>query len=156
MVSIRNVSEKDYAAVNAIGTAGYPRNYYEGDASFESKMSGYPDGCFVADLDGIIGYVISFPYVLGQPFPLGEIYSPVENPDCYYIHDLCVMKEFRGRGIAKKLAERILESKWGVIGLVAVLGGEKFWKQFGFRSFAEIKYAGQRAEYMLLIRERLL
>ena len=156
MVTFRPITPKDYAAVNAIGTAEYPRNYYECDNSFESKISGYPHGCSVADLDGIVGYVISFPYVLGRPFPLGEIYSPVDNPDCYYIHDLCVLKEFRGKGIAKQLAKVALNNTWAAVALVSVVSNIKFWEKLGFRGFAEIKYGGQKAEYMLCIRDKLL
>jgi len=152
-VWIRPTKISDYPAVNAIGTASYPECYYEGDASFESKMMGYPDGSFVADLDGVVGYVISFPYILGKPYPLDTAFKPVAWPDCYYIHDLCVLKEFRGNGIANKLAEQILAKDWNVFALVSVAGSGKFWRKLGFRGFAAINYYGRKAEYMLLIRD---
>lgn len=152
-VSIRPTKTSDHPAVSAIGTASYPDNYYEGDGSFESKMIGYPEGCFVADLDGVVGYIISFPYLLGKPYPIDEYFVPVEDPNCYYIHDLCVAEEFRGKKIASRLAEKVLEKNWQVFGLIAVLGSGRFWSRFGFRGFAVIDYYGRKAEYMLLIRD---
>ena len=154
-VSIRPTKTSDYSAINAIGTASYPENYRADELSFNSKMQGYPDGSFVADLDGIVGYVISFPYVIGKPCPINSVFELELKPDCYYIHDLCVLDEFRGKGIANKLAERILEIKWEVVALVAVMGSNKFWRKFGFRAFASLEYYGRKAEYMLLIRDGL-
>ena len=150
-LTIRPTKTSDYAAVNEIGSASYPQNYYEGDESFESKMSGYPAGCFVADLDGIVGYVISFPYIIGQPYPINEHYKPVAGPDCYYIRDLCVRNEFRGYNIASQLLEPVLAKKWSVFGLVAVQNSSAFWRKFGFRGFAVLNYYGRKAEYMLRI-----
>lgn len=151
--NIRQTKSSDHPAINVLGTASYPENYHEGYGSFESKMIGYPEGCFVADLYGIVGYVISFPYLLGRPYPIDEHFFPVEKPECYYIHDLCVAEEFRGKKIASGLAEKVLEKKWQVFALVAVLGSGRFWERFGFRSFAVIDYYGRKAEYMLLIRD---
>jgi len=151
--TIRPVKISDYSAVNAIGTANYSSNYYEGAKSFESKMAGYPEGCFVADVDGVVGYVISFPYVLGKPYPLNELFTPTPNPDCYYIHDVCVAPEFRGKGIAKQLAERVFAADWDILCLVAVQKSNAFWRKLGFRGFAALEYYGQKAEYMLWIRD---
>jgi ribosomal protein S18 acetylase RimI-like enzyme len=154
-ICIRPTKISDYPAVNAIGTASYPDNYYEGDASFESKMRGYSEGCFVADVDGVVGYAISFPYLIGRPYPIDEIFELEPEPNCYYIHDLCVLDEFRGKGIANKLAERVLEIQWVVIALVAVMYSSGFWRLFGFKGFASLDYYGLKAEYMLLIRDKL-
>lgn len=152
MVSIRTAKASEYSEISAIGTANYPENLYEGDESLKSKMEGYPDGCLVADLDGVVGYIISFPYMLGKPYPIDEIYNPEGNPDCYYIHNLCVMPEFRKKGIARMLARRVLEFRWPVVCLVAVMESERFWHKLGFRGFAEIDYYGLSAEYMLKIK----
>jgi len=152
MVTIRPTRSTDYAEVNALGNAHHLAEHYESDESFESKMRGYPDGCFVAELDGIVGYLISFPYTLGKLCPLNELYSPVQKPDCYYIHDVCVLPDFRGMGVAKQLAAKALEGDWAVVGLVAVAGAGGFWRKLGFREFAVIEYYGRRAEYMLRLR----
>lgn len=148
MVVIRSTKISDYQEINAIKAESHPDNYHED----ESKMQGYPEGCFVADLDGIVGYLISFPYVLGKPYPIDKKYTLVDEPNCHYIYDLCVMPEFRKMGIAKKLAKKIIEMKWPVIGLVAVMNSVGFWHKLGFRSFSEIEYYGLKAEYMLRLK----
>lgn len=148
---IRPAQYTDYKAVSELGDAVYAGNYEESAASVASKITGYPAGCFVADLDGVIGYILSFPYRLGQSYPLNATYEPVAESDCYYIHDLCVAPEFRRKGVASELLEPILAQKWPVIGLVAVQGSSKFWRLHGFLSFAAVQYNGKKAEYMLRI-----
>lgn len=152
MVTIRYSKPSDHSDINKIRTANHPKNYYEGDESFESKIKEYPEGCFIADLDGVVGYLISFPYILGKPHPINEKYTPIDNPTCYYIHDVCILPEFRKMQIAKKLVEKILEMEWQVVCLLAIMNSKNFWYRLGFRSFFEIEHYGLKTEYMLRIK----
>jgi ribosomal protein S18 acetylase RimI-like enzyme len=151
-LNIRLTKKSDYYEISDLGTKSYPANYYEGEESFTSKIKGCYEGCFVADLDGIIGYVISFPYLIGKSYPINKFYEKTENPDCWYIHDLCVSKEFRGKGIAKKLVETVINGKSNVFCLTAVENSENFWRRMGFRSFFELEYCGLSAKYMILVK----
>lgn len=151
-VKIRNTKPSDYDEICELGTKSYPNNYYEGEESFISKIKGCYEGCFVADLDGIVGYVISFPYLVGKSYPIDSFYEEVEKPNCWYIHDLCVSKEFRGKGIAKELANQITNNGEKVFCLTAVLGSDNFWNKVGFRSFFDLEYCGRSAKYMILIK----
>ncbi len=151
-INIRHTKESDYSEISDLGTKSYPSNYYEGEESFISKVKGCYEGCFVADLDGIIGYAISFPYLVGKPYPIDSSYEPVSEPNCWYIHDLCVSKEFRGKGIAKELANTVMSRKSSVFCLTAVENSEGFWNRLGFRSFFELDYYGSSAKYMVLIK----
>jgi ribosomal protein S18 acetylase RimI-like enzyme len=153
VLTIRPTTPTDYAAVSALGSAIHSADYAESEECFTSLMRHAASGCFVADLDGIIGYVISFPYRLGQVYPRNSPYTPVEEPDCYYIHDLAVLPEFRGKGVATQLARQVLAQEWPVVGLVAVNGSRGFWWKLGFRGFAVISYGGHKAEYMLRLAE---
>jgi len=147
---IRNILPNDYNNVCDLGTKSYPDNYYEGEESFISKIKGCYEGCLVADLDGVIGYIISFPYFIGKPYPIDHFYETPEGANCWYIHDLCVSIDFRGKGIAKDLVKIILKRK-EIFCLTAVLNSENFWNKMGFRSFFEIDYYGAKAKYMMLI-----
>jgi ribosomal protein S18 acetylase RimI-like enzyme len=151
-MEIRSAKTKDYADMAEIGTKSYSHEYYEGEESFFSKIEGCPSGCFVADVDGVVGYAISFPYLVGKSFPIDSFFTLVDDPNCWYIHDVCVMKDFRRMGIAKKLASKLMEIGWNVMCLTAVQGSEAFWEQFGFRSFFELEYCGKKASYMILIK----
>jgi len=136
--------------VENLGTEIYPSNYYEGQESFKSKIIGYPKGCFLARKDAeLVGYIISFPYVLNEVYPINENYTETLEPTCLYIHDLCVSKDHRKEGIARALVEKVLESQLSPKALVSVLKSEKFWNKFGFISQRSFDYYGGAGNYML-------
>jgi GNAT superfamily N-acetyltransferase len=152
MTTIRTAIKSDYSDIAKIGTKIYSDEYYESEESLFSKIDGCPSGCFVADLDGVVGYAISFPYVVGKSSPIDSFFFLVENPNCWYIHEVCVAEDFRGMGIARMLASKVIEVGWDVMCLTAVQGSEGFWERFGFRSFFETEYCGKRASYMIFIK----
>jgi len=146
---IRQANSKDFDFIDNIGTNSYPVNYYEGSESFRSKVIGYPEGCFVCEVNKeIVGYIISFPYILGKYYPINENYKNVEDPDCYYIHDLCVEKTHRGKGYGFALVEEVLKIRSNPKVLMSVLESENFWKRFGFESQKTVDYYGLKAVYM--------
>ena len=144
------ISSDRIQAVEDLGTATYPANYYEGLASFNSKILGYPQGCFLARIDeAVVGYIISFPYVLNKVYPINEHYIRVDNPTCLYIHDLCVSLTYRHQNIATSLVKRVLSSKITPQALVSVLNSESFWKRFGFITQRSFDYYGGSGSYMV-------
>jgi ribosomal protein S18 acetylase RimI-like enzyme len=150
--NIRRIKSSDYSEISNLANNSYPEYLFESEESFFSKLEKFPEGCFVADLDGIIGYIISFPYIMGKYFPINSIFEIVEDPDCWYIHDLCVSKDFRKRGIGEDLTKEVLKNSWGVVCLTAVEGSSLFWHKMGFRSFFKVDYNGSKADYMILIK----
>ena len=152
-ISIRHINPSEHNDVSKLATENYSEEYFESDESFSSKIKNSYEGCFVADLDGVIGYVISFPYFIGKSFPINSIYSPVDNADCCYIHDLSISKDFRNKGVARMLVDQITNANWNVICLTAVQNSHKFWNKFGFRSFFDLDYCGNKAQYMILIKK---
>lgn len=148
MIEIRPFKDGEIGSVEEIGTLSYPPNLYEGSGSFRSKILGHPSGCFVGFLEGeLAGYVISFPYLLGAPYPIDEFYVPVSGADCLYLHDLCVADWVRGPGLGGALAEVVLRRP-GPVALTAVMGSEGFWEVFGFARLFDLDYYGGRATYM--------
>ena len=136
--------------VEDLGTEIYPSNYYEGRESFKSKIIGYPKGCFLARIyKEVLGYIISFPYVLNEVYPINEHYTETLEPNCLYIHDLCVSKNHRGEGIAKALVEKVFENQLSPKALVSVLNSERFWNKFGFVSQNTFDYYGGSGHYMI-------
>lgn len=146
---IAPISPDRVEAVSALGTSCYPSNYHEDDASFESKILGYPQGCFLAMEGGVLlGYVISFPYILGRVHPINLAYSPPQNPDCLYIHDLCVARSSRGAGVGSALAGKVLSGPIWPKALVSVLGSGPFWEKLGFEAIRKLNYHGGLGHYM--------
>jgi ribosomal protein S18 acetylase RimI-like enzyme len=154
MVLIRPIRLRDIAIVSEISAANYSKTYYESEEALASKITGYMRGCFVAEVDGeIVGYAISVPWRSGKYIEPDEFYTPISNPDCLYIHDVCVKLEYRNRGIANKLITRILELEgWDKLCLVAGLSSGGFWRQFGFIHVSQVDYCDGAAEYMQLMR----
>lgn len=148
MIEIRPIRMDELVVIEEIGTASYPSNYYEGSESFRSKISENPAGCFVGFVDGeLAGYVISFPYIMGKPHPINEIYVAVDG-DCLYLHDLCVAKWARGSGLGASMADVVLRPP-GPVALTAVLKSESFWEGLGFNRLFELEYYGAMATYMV-------
>lgn len=148
----RKINSKDYCEIENIANESYENNYFESKESLISKIENFPDGSFAIDLDGIIGYIISFPYQLGTPFPINTNYEIIENPNCWYIHDVCVVNRFRKKGVATCLVKQILKESWNIVALTAVQNSETFWQKFGFLSFKELNYCNKKANYMILIK----
>lgn len=147
---IRHAKPEDFDFIDHIGTSSYPDNYYEGSESFRSKILGYPEGCFVCEINKeIVGYIISFPYTLWEYYPINENYKKVEDPDCHYIHDLCVEKTHRGKGYGISLVDQVLRIKSKPKVLMSVLESENFWNKFGFQNQKTIDYYGLNAVYMV-------
>lgn len=147
--TIEPILTKYIQAVEDLGTASYPDNYYEGQSSFKSKITGYPKGCYLARIDDdVIGYIISFPYILNEVYPINEHYVKVEHPSCLYIHDLCIDPKYRGAGIGRTLTETILATSDIPKALVSVLNSEPFWKRFGFIPQRHFDYYGGVGCYM--------
>lgn len=151
-VKIRHTRPEDYKEVCDLGTKNYPDNYYEGEEIFVSKIRNNYEGCFVADLDGVIGYIISFPYFVGKSFPVNNFYEKQKDTNCWYIRDVCIHEEFRDNGVAKELLKTVLSNGSSVYCLTSVMNSDGFWKKFGFREFFELDYCGLPAKYMILIR----
>ncbi|TRX91917.1 hypothetical protein FHL15_007236 [Xylaria flabelliformis] len=109
----------------------------ERDSVFAERARIFPKGCLVLEEEArICGYAISHPIRHGQPPALdtflGEIAS---DADQFYIHDVCVLPELRGRGHAFEAVDRLLAiaERYPTICLVSVYGTAPFWARFGFR-----------------------
>jgi hypothetical protein len=148
MIEIRPFKVDELHVAEMIGTESYPPEYYEGSSSFRSKVLANMDCCFVGLVDGnVAGYVIGFPYLKGRPYPIDEVYEPVLDPDCHYVHDLCVAYWARSLGLGEGLLEVALRGR-GPTALVAVMDSEGFWLRFGFGTLFELDYYGRKAKYM--------
>jgi len=69
----------------------------------------------------IYGYAVSHPIRRGQPLALDTLLGAIPaDADAYYIHDVVVLQEMRGRGYPGE------EKRFGVTCLVAVYGMRDF------------------------------
>lgn len=85
----------------------------------------------------IVGYIICFPYKLGEiPKNNAPFKQNLPPPDCFYIHDVTLVHEARGRGLAQLLIESAFnqarELGFTKISLVSVGQSGNYWDKMGF------------------------
>ena len=131
----------DLDGVLAVQAVVFPA-FQETKATFAERLRLYPDGFFVAkEGDDIKGYLVSYPIQRFQPPPLDNLIGAV-SPGCdaYYVHDLSLLPEMRGRGAAVAMIEAMTEvarnAGFTRMALIAVGGADIFWRRFGFATVA--------------------
>lgn len=148
-VRIRRMKQTDLNAVSDLAVRCYPKAYYEDTESFVSKFKAFPKGCFVLEARGkLVAYAITFPYHLGQPFPLSTKLGKIQKPSCHYFHDVCVMPGNRKLGYATMLIATAWDSCALPKSLTAVRKSETFWIKIGFKEIRKIEYGGVASTYM--------
>jgi len=92
--------------------------YGETPEIYENKFLVSPRGCYVYVVNDVIkGYVISHPWNIRSPPPLNTPLSEVDV-NCWFIHDIVVLPECRGRGVGDEIIQRILADN-PIVSLVA-------------------------------------
>ncbi|KAK7932272.1 hypothetical protein PG985_002984 [Apiospora marii] len=123
----------------------------EGEHVFAERVKLFPEGCLalVKDLNGggreLCGYAISHPIRPRQPPALDAALGGIP-PEAtqYYIHDFCVLPEYRGKSLASQGIRRLLSVAADTerfpdgACLVSVYGTVPFWGRYGFRPPASI------------------
>ncbi|KAL2802507.1 acyl-CoA N-acyltransferase [Aspergillus granulosus] len=103
---------------------------------FAERITLYPAGCLALEQNNqLVGYAISHPIRRGQPPELDTLLSEIPaDADAYYIHDVAVLPELRGKGHAGDCVRLLLDMavRFPVVCLVSVYGTGAFWGRFGF------------------------
>jgi ribosomal protein S18 acetylase RimI-like enzyme len=136
----RTMSPNDIPGVLRVADIIHP-NLPESPYVFTERMTLFPEGCLVLIKDNqVCGYAISHPIRYHQPPALDSLLGSIA-PDAggtqanqYYIHDLAILPEFRGQGIAAECMSRLLiiAKRYPSTCLVSVYGTAEFWARFGF------------------------
>lgn len=117
----------------------------EKDLVFTERVRLFPEGCLVLLEDSkVCGYAISRPIRYRQPPALDNLLSEIPlGADQFYIHDVCVLPDLRGRGYAREALNRLLAvgERYITTCLVSVYGTSPFWAQFGFNSPNDIDHS---------------
>lgn len=114
-ITIRHLERRDIAAANDLQRRVYPSIPAFTDAQFDSLLSRFPQGQFVAELDGrIVGIAISL-VILWDDYSLHHTWPEVTNEGNFDTHDMegrtlygaevCVDPDTRGQGVGHALYE---------------------------------------------------
>lgn len=133
----RPMRTDDVDGVVAVARSAFP-NHFEALACFAERLALFPEGCFaLASADGIKGYLIAYPWPLGEIPPLNSLLGALpEARETIYLHDLALHPDIRGQGHARPIVER-LAAEAGALGvrriaLVSVNDTVPFWQSMGF------------------------
>ncbi|RJF90943.1 GNAT family N-acetyltransferase [Sphingomonas cavernae] len=134
----RAMKADDVSAVADVATVIH-LDYPENPAVFAACFALYPAGCHILEGDDgrVAGYLVSHPGRLDTPpvldVPLKELPEP---QDCYFLHDLALGAETRGRGFAGQAVDMVIEEArrggFDRIALIAVGDAHGFWARQGF------------------------
>src|SRR6187402_1437559 len=104
--TIRFMTDKDLIAVEAIQAEAYAGYFLESAEVIAQRFQSSPATAWVAEYDGqVCAYLVGYWSTLGKINPLDAAFSPVENVDCLYLHDLALFKSAQGKGMAKKMVD---------------------------------------------------
>ncbi|KAI9667689.1 MAG: hypothetical protein M1821_000506 [Bathelium mastoideum] len=111
----------------------------ESSEVYAERVKLFPEGCLaLIDVvnEELCGYAISHPIRRAQPPALNSLLGDIA-PDAnqYYIHDLAILPQIRGRGLAQACVEKIfaIAKRYSTTSLISVYGTASFWGRFGFR-----------------------
>ena len=102
----------DLQAMIEIAAAVHP-GHPERPAIFAERLALYPRGVLVFANGAPAGYAISHPWMLNRSptldMLLGELPS---RPDTFYVHDIALMPEMRGKRAGRKYSCRTDPDTW--------------------------------------------
>ena len=136
--SWRELSINDIKSLARIADTIHP-GLPEDDEVFSERVSLFPEGCLAlldSNSNDLYGYTISHPIRRRQPPSLNSLLGKIdsEHADQYYIHDLAILPELRGRGFAQECMNKLfaIAKRYPTTCLISVYGTETFWGRFGF------------------------
>jgi ribosomal protein S18 acetylase RimI-like enzyme len=93
--------------------------------------------------DSVVGYMICFPWTLGDtPINNEKFPENIPQPNCFYIHDITLLPQARGTGLAKAMIEESYkmarELGFSQVELVSVSQSGNYWDKVGFEAYADI------------------
>jgi len=133
----RPLAPHDLPGLLAVQRACYGAGFVESAEVFARRLAS-PAQCSLVLEDGgrVCAYLAAYDSCLGKVTPLHGDFEAVPQPDALYLHDMAVLPDLAGRGLARAL----LEPLWAQAGgrglrrsaLVSVQGSQGFWERHGY------------------------
>ncbi|KAJ4294516.1 hypothetical protein N0V90_008207 [Kalmusia sp. IMI 367209] len=135
----RKLSASDIPSLVRVADCVHP-DLPESEEVFAERFRLFPEGCLALTSEGsnanaLFGYAISHPIRKRQPPALNSLLKEIApDADQYYIHDLAILPELRGQGLAQDCISRLLlvAQPFQTMSLISVYGTGQFWGKYGF------------------------
>ncbi len=146
---LRSLEATDLNQVMRIQAACYPAHFNEAAEIFAQRIADCGKSSWLALRDGqALAYLFSYPSLAGKVCPLGSEFSPVRAANCLYLHDMAVLPQAHGQGIASALLSNAMQyarrRDINQSALVAVQNSAPFWQKLGYQASYPLDPAQQQ------------
>lgn len=158
----RPLTLQDLPDLLAVQRACYGAGYIESASVYARRLASPAQCSWVIEQAGrICAYLAAYGSAQGKVTPLHGDFEAADSPDTLYLHDMAVLPEFSGQGLAQALLALLWRSAVarGLTrsALVAVQGSQGFWERRGYavaplqdlEQRRRLAAYGQGAVYML-------
>lgn len=158
-LQVRALALADLPALLAVQQACYGAELVEGAEVFARRLASPANCSLVLERAGCVcAYLAAYRTLRGKLTPLHGDFDSVTAPDTLYLHDMAVLPNWAGQG----LAAHLLHAAWQAAAaggawqsaaaggalqhtaLVAVQGAQAYWARYGYQA-AALTDATQRA-----------
>lgn len=143
MNNIRPLKKNDIPQLIRVQQRTFTSDLCESLEVFQNRFDHFGQFFKVATIkDQIVGYIICFPYKLGEiPKNNAPFENDLKQPDCFYIHDVTLIPEARGQGLAPLLIESAFNQAKDLgftkVSLVSVGQSGNYWDKLGFIEYPQ-------------------
>ncbi len=133
----RPLTVDDLPGLLDVQRACYGDEYVESAEVFTRRLAS-PAQCSLVLEDGgrVCAYLAAYDSVLGKVTPLHGDFEVVPQPDTLYLHDMAVLPQLAGRGLARALLDPLWRQAQArglrQSALVSVQGSQGFWERHGY------------------------
>lgn len=147
--TVRALTPDDLPGLQAVQIACYGDGLVEAAAVFARRLASPADCSQVAVRDGaVVAYLAAYHSRLGKVTPLHGDFDATPAPDTLYLHDMAVLPDCAGQGLAQALLQRLLAPARAAglrhTALVSVQGSQAYWERRGYAAHALRDAAQQR------------
>lgn len=133
----RPLTLADLPGLLAVQRACYGAGFVEGADVFARRLAS-PAQCSLVLEDGglVCAYLAAYDSVLGKVTPLHGDFETAPQPDTLYLHDMAVLPQLAGRGLARALLDPLWHQATArglrQSALVSVQGSRGYWERQGY------------------------
>ena len=154
---MRALAPQHLSGLLAVQRACYGEGLLESAEVFARRLASPANCSLVVEVDGQVGaYLAAYHSVQGKVTPLQGDFEPVAGPataDTLYLHDLAVLPQLAGRGLAQALLAPLQGQALACglcrAALVSVQGSQPFWVRQGYvvQALGQAQQRAQLASY---------
>lgn len=132
---VRPLTAQDLPGLLAVQRACYGDGYIESAAVYARRLACPTQCSVVLERAGqLCAYLAAYDSLAGKVTPLHGDFEPAPTPDTLYLHDMAVLPDCAGRGLAGQLLAALHAQGAGLrhSALVSVQGSQAYWQRRGY------------------------